>query len=205
MEHACSWGADLLAAKGCTRFSFDTYEPEVERYGGEDGLRAAEMIFTADSPTVARLLHARNENQLLLDDLALAVVSVDDLLNSLGMTEGHRREFYREATTASQTGGTIYRERQSDLRQALARPGSSDPSSAPLLSARRAALAPASRLLGSLRHRKLLYRPHAELCRSYVHMHINRLLGFDPTQERTALDLLRRTHESLARFPFTPP
>ncbi|WP_374199348.1 lantibiotic dehydratase C-terminal domain-containing protein [Streptomyces sp. ISL-44] len=41
-------------------------------------------------------------------------------------------------------------------------------------------------------------------CRSYVHMHINRLLGMDLDQERTTLDLLRRTHESIAHFPPTP-
>jgi thiopeptide-type bacteriocin biosynthesis protein len=45
LQQLCGWAADLVADGECTRFGFDTYEREVERYGGEGGIRAAEAIF----------------------------------------------------------------------------------------------------------------------------------------------------------------
>ncbi|WP_445517470.1 lantibiotic dehydratase [Streptomyces sp. NEAU-174] len=201
VEQACSWAADLMRAGDCARFSFDTYEPEIERYGGEDGVRAAEMVFAADSPIVARLLHASGANRLSLDALTLAVVTVDDLLDALGMSEEQRVENYRTTASASRSGGAVYRERKQGLRRALGLPGTLDPTLAPLLAARRAALAPAVDLLTALRDINRLHRPYGDLCRAHVHMHLNRLLGADPAEEHTVLDLLRRTREGLARSP----
>ncbi|MEU3724443.1 lantibiotic dehydratase [Streptomyces sp. NPDC031705] len=203
LGQACSWAADLLHDSMCTRFSFETYEPEVDRYGGEEGIRAAEMVFMAESPITASMLHATNEGQLSTDLLTLAVISVDDLLESISMTGDQRREFFREAAAPSQAGGNIFRERQFDLRQILGCRGQLEPAAARLLDARRKTLAPAVSLLDSLANRNHLNRTWTELCQSYIHMHLNRLLGGDRTQEHITLDLLRRTHESLARCPLT--
>ncbi|MFI1154947.1 lantibiotic dehydratase [Streptomyces sp. NPDC020817] len=200
LGQAGSWAADLLHDALCTKFSFDTYEPEVDRYGGEDGMRAAEMVFMAESPVTAALLQAGAEGRVPVDPRTLAVVSVDDLLDSLGMTGDRRREFSRSAAAASSAAGTVYRELQGELRQFLGRPGHLDPDTATLFEVRRADLAPAAALLDSLTRRDRLSRTRIELCRSYVHMHLNRLLGTDPAQEHMTLDLLRRTHESLARW-----
>lgn len=70
-----------------------------------------------------------------------------------------------------------------------------------MLAARRAALAPTAALLGSLERDNLLQRPLAQLHRSFVHLHANRLLGTDPLPEQLALQLLRRTREGLRRAP----
>ncbi|MBI0298055.1 lantibiotic dehydratase [Streptomyces sp. PRKS01-29] len=201
LEHVCSWAADLMHAGDCAKFSFDTYEPEIERYGGEDGVRAAEMVFAADSPIVARLLHASGGSRLSLDALTLAVVTVDDLLDALGMSVEQRVAHYRSTASASRSGGAVYRERKHGLRRALGSPQTPDPILAPLLAARRAALASAADLLTALRHTGRLHRPYGDLCRAYAHMHLNRLLGAGPAEEHTVLDLLRRTREGLARSP----
>jgi thiopeptide-type bacteriocin biosynthesis protein len=46
----------LMSAGLVRRFSFDTYLPEIERYGGVGGLAAAEALFHADSEAVIREL-----------------------------------------------------------------------------------------------------------------------------------------------------
>jgi thiopeptide-type bacteriocin biosynthesis protein len=67
------------------RLVLDTYEPEVERYGGPEGLRAAERLFQIDSEAVLEVL------ELLAGDLdarwRLALVSVDRLLADLHIDE----------------------------------------------------------------------------------------------------------------------
>ena len=45
---ACDWGSQLIRDGFCVRFSFDTYDREVERYGGEAGLKIAESLFATD-------------------------------------------------------------------------------------------------------------------------------------------------------------
>ena len=45
-----------LAAGRLWKIQFDTYEREIERYGGVDGLSAAEEIFCADSDAVLSIL-----------------------------------------------------------------------------------------------------------------------------------------------------
>jgi thiopeptide-type bacteriocin biosynthesis protein len=193
MQQVCDWAGELVADGACTRFAFDTYEREIERYGGEDGMHAAEAVFVADSPAVAELLRLSRAGELPYDLTTTAVLSIDDLLESLGLDVEARTALYRD-TAPSPAGGDEYRRRQRELRPLLGRPSALAP-----LAARRAALAPAAALLDSLE------RPRTQLCRTYVHLHVNRLLGTDPADEQLALELLRRTREGLLRAPIETP
>ncbi|WP_344169992.1 thiopeptide-type bacteriocin biosynthesis protein [Streptomyces polychromogenes] len=174
----------LAAATGLgTRFAFDTYEREVERYGGSEGMRAAEAVFGTDSSSVARLLQAGEDGELALDRTDLAVSSVDDLLDSLGLTPDQRLAFCRGAGETSRDGGEEYRRRGHQLRQTLGRQDCPDTAVLRLLLAeRRASLAPAADLLGALRRE-----------------------GLGGDGERRVLELLRRTREGLARAPVDRP
>jgi lantibiotic biosynthesis protein len=206
LQQVCDWAGELVADGPCTRFALDTYEREVERYGGEDGMLAAEAIFVADSPAVAGLLRLSREGALTPDRTALAVLSIDDLLQSLGLDAELRAQVYRDAAPPARHDGEEYRRRKAELRQLLGRaepvaqsPG--DDALAELLRARRSALGPAAALLGSLERDGRLDRSRGQLCRSYIHLHANRLLGTDLQHERLVLQLLRRTREGLNRAP----
>ncbi|MFF9091000.1 lantibiotic dehydratase [Streptomyces sp. NPDC014991] len=202
MDQTCRWADDLLQAERVTRFAFDTYERETERYGGGDGMRVAEAIFGADSASVAELLKASEDGTLGLDRTDVAVSSVDDLLDSLGLTPDEQLAFCRSLCEVSPEGGQLYRQHGPRLRATLGRPDHPDTAAVdPLFVRRRATLAPAVALLTALGRDGGLVRNHTELCRSYVHMHLNRLLSLDGTDERQVLELLRRTKEGLARAP----
>ncbi|MGH8905648.1 MAG: lantibiotic dehydratase [Egibacteraceae bacterium] len=206
MQQVCAWAAELVADGACTRFAFDTYEREVERYGGEDGMRVAEAVFTADSPAVAGMLRLSRQGGLSYDLMTLAVLSIDDLLAGVGLDAEQRTDVYRDAAARSGHDGGEYRRRQRELRQLLGRPETLAESPegealAGLLAARRVALASAAALLSALELKDRLHHPRAQLCHGYVHLHVNRLLGSDPPQERLALRLLRRTREGLSRAP----
>ena len=58
MPEVTRWAGTLIRDTLCERFAFETYEREVERYGGDEGMTVAEEIFAVDSDTAAQLLWA---------------------------------------------------------------------------------------------------------------------------------------------------
>ncbi len=207
MEQICSWAGDLVADGLCTAFGFDTYEREVERYGGDEGMCAAEAVFTADSPAVAGMLHLSRQGTLSADTVTLAVLSVDDLLAALGLDGASRTDFYGHTAEQTPEGGREYRARQHELRDLMGRPEALAETSGGgelrhLLAARRAALASAAAWLAPCRPDEASLAP---VCRSYVHLHANRLLGASAPDERLVLELLRRVRTGLSKAPVAAP
>jgi lantibiotic biosynthesis protein len=205
LPRVCAWAGGLVAAGGRDRFAIDTYEREVERYGGPEGMAAAEDLFAADSRCVTALL-GRRQDGLGLDPVALAVLTTDDLLGGLGLDPRRRLEWYGGRVADRRASGPEHRRRKAALRPLVADPRqlASVPGGRAVLdhlAERRAALAPVARRLAQLtadqEHDPLLH----DLAASFVHLHCNRLLGTDPAAERLVLGLLLRTRESLDRAP----
>src|SRR5829696_1143248 len=195
------WAGGLVAAGACDRFAVDSYEREVERYGGPEGMAAAEELFAADSRCVAGLLGCLRGG-LGLDRVGLAVVSTDDLLDSLGLGPRQRLAWYGARVADRRAAGPEHRRRKAALRPLLADPrqlASLPGGRAALghLAERRAALAPVAERLAGL--------SLEDLAASFAHLHANRLLGTDPGAERLVLGLLLRARESLERAPLPRP
>jgi thiopeptide-type bacteriocin biosynthesis protein len=206
VPQVCSWAADLMGDGLCLRFCFDTYDREVERYGGVAGTAAAEALFAADSRAVAELLYLDQQRSLGMDRTTLAVLSIDDLLASLGLTEANRLKWYRDRVVSRHETGPEYRQRKKILRALLGNPQKVQTESGgeaieQAFAARQAGLAPVARRLGELAERGELGQPRAMLYRSFVHMHCNRLLGSEQATEEQVLGLLLRTREGLDRAP----
>ena len=81
---------ELMARGECQSFSFDTYDREVDRFGGPEAMNAAEALFVADSRAVVELLALQVSGGLGLEALPVAVLSVDALLNGLGLDPAAR-------------------------------------------------------------------------------------------------------------------
>ena len=64
LPRLCTWATGLMAEGFCQRFVFDTYDREMERYGGPAGTQLAESIFAADSRTVSELIYLIQEGVL---------------------------------------------------------------------------------------------------------------------------------------------
>jgi lantibiotic biosynthesis protein len=210
LPRLCQWAGELVGTGRLERFGVDTYERELERYGGPDGMAAAEDGFAADSRCVAALLGCLAHG-LGLDRVDLAVLAADDLLDSLGMDPVRRLGWYAGRVADRREGGPEHRRRKATLRPLLADPARlasvpGGPGVLDRLAGRRAALAPvAGRLAGLAAAGRLQGRSLDDLAASFVHLHCNRLLGPDPAAERLVLGLLLRTRESLARAPLASP
>ncbi|HWC27363.1 MAG TPA: thiopeptide-type bacteriocin biosynthesis protein, partial [Solirubrobacteraceae bacterium] len=201
----CAWTGELIADGSCRRIAFDTYEREIERYGGVRGVEAAEALFAADSAAVVELLRLTAE-LATIDRTALAVLSVDALLEARGLAPAQRLEWYRGEVASRHHSGDDYRARQSALRRLLGDPAglAGEPAGTALeriLAARGAAIVPIGARLRELADGGELESSLERLCQSYVHLHCNRLLGAGPPTEQHVLGLLLRTRESLDRAP----
>jgi thiopeptide-type bacteriocin biosynthesis protein len=206
----CKWGAWLMAKGPCLKYTFDTYDREIERYGGLEGIELAEALFGADSRAVADLLALLPPiGSLALDRKLLAVLTTDELLASLGVSASQRLIWYRQRVQERHQTGQLYRQTSAQLRALLSYP---PPTLKALpgggavlliLDARREALASVGARLAALEMQHALSKPLSSLYGSYVHLHCNRLLGLDHTAEEEVLGLLLRTHESLERAPVT--
>lgn len=200
MPELCALGARLIDERRCDRLTFDTYDRELERYGGEQGLAMAEEVFAADSRTTLRMLGLLARRALSIDRVALGIVSIDRLLAGLGLDDDARLRHYGRMRDAKHLVGDQYRTRKrelcallSDERLLSSRPGGTELLA--LLAARDEALAP-------IVERLRTFEPAdgdllEEWFANVVHLHCNRLLGGGPEVEASTLGLLLRTREGL--------
>jgi thiopeptide-type bacteriocin biosynthesis protein len=206
--HVGRWARELIDQGACTRLAFDTYDQEIERFGGPAGMEASEAIFHADSEAAARLLGV-----LLAKEWAdsgvrtpLVALATDDMLQGLGMDAATRIDWYkRHAGAAGRESGGEYRALKNGLRRALGDPGSwlaDRPSGAAVQAAleqRRERLLPIAAQLLDLSAEGRITRNIDSLASSYVHLQLNRLGA--AASEHTLLGVLLRTLEGLAKAP----
>jgi lantibiotic biosynthesis protein len=205
--------APLLEAGQLWRMQLDTYEREVERYGGDRGVELAERVFAADSEAVLAILGSLSGDAGLDLRWRLAMAGIDLLFEDLGLTleekrsvarrarEGFGREFGIDGTFRGRVGQR-YRAERARL-EALLDPGQAPP--APLaagleaLRRRSLRLAPVTAELRQLGQVGRLSATLADIARSFAHMHVNRLLrSAHRAQELVLYELLDRAYSSRA-------
>lgn len=205
LPEVCAWGGDMMAEGICQRFAFDTYDREIERYGGSSGMSAVEALFTADSPAAVDLLAVLRKTADL-DRLMLLVASIDDLLASIGLDQAERLAWYKARIKAPHSSGPDFRERKTLLRELLGSAGglgrlSGSSEIIQIFAARQRALAPIAQRLEALEAAGELTQKRDTILQSVIHMHCNRVAGADRSMEDRALGLLLRTYQSLDKAP----
>jgi thiopeptide-type bacteriocin biosynthesis protein len=94
----CHWAGGLVERGVCARFVFDTYDAEIERFGGPEGLAESERLFHADSLRRRRSRARISSREWSAEDdrTTLMALTVDDLLRSAGMAAAARLGWHRE-------------------------------------------------------------------------------------------------------------
>lgn len=89
------WGRQLQMEGLLHRFVVDTYDPELERYGGSDVIHLAEALFAADSALVADWICRKRNGEWPLSWEMTGVLSAVDLLRQLGLNQEQQLHFFR--------------------------------------------------------------------------------------------------------------
>jgi thiopeptide-type bacteriocin biosynthesis protein len=195
------------------RVQIDTYEREVERYGGPAGMQLSERFFQADSEAVVALADLFAEDargdlrwrltlagmDLLLGDLRL---DLDARLAAIRETrDAFAAEFQAGPEFEHQLAARFRRERKG-LEALLDSTVASDDSLAKGLEVLRHRSRELTPLIADLRacaQAGRLSVPLAELATSYLHMHANRMLrSAHRAQELVLYDFLARVYHSAA-------
>lgn len=87
--------AALKTAGAIRGFQFERYDREVERYGGEEGMRLAERLFTLDSLAVLDLMEAERDGEIAITRRELSMQLVERMLDLARFDEEKRVAFYR--------------------------------------------------------------------------------------------------------------
>ena len=173
------------------RVTLDTYEREVERYGGSDGIELAEAVFHADSEAVLEIVELISPDDAGLDQRwRLTLRGMDQLLGDLAfdveaklaILESARRTFAAEFRVDGPFKGQIgerFRQEQPALAELLDRSHDAASPLAPgfeVLASRSDALRPVAAELIVRDRARRLSPPLRDVAASYLHMHANRLL-----------------------------
>jgi len=193
--------APLLADGRLWRVQLDTYEREVERYGGPEGIEIAEELFRADSDAVLAIVGPLRGDEGAERRWRIGLVGMDRLLDDLGLDLAGKLEVARRARDSfgaefrggaqlDRQLGDKFRKVRLELERLLAE------ETPPAVAARSRKLRPLGEALRRLEADGRLATPVAELASSYLHMHVNRLLrSAQRPQEMILYDFLARLYE----------
>lgn len=201
-----------LEERGAWKVQWDTYEREVERYGGPRGMVVAEQVFHADSEaalTILSMLSPGSEGAEARWRLTL--VGIDRLLRDFGLNlaeragfaedlrERYANEFRRDLGLRKSLDRRFRSERQA-LDESLDVTATSEHGLAPgaaVYDTRSAALRRPVSELAELSRRGLLTSPLIEVVTSFVHMHAIRMCRSNPrAHELVIYDFLARLYRS---------
>jgi thiopeptide-type bacteriocin biosynthesis protein len=204
--------ATALAADAAWRLVIDTYEREVERYGGPAGIELAEDVFRADSDAALAIARGYPGSAGADARWRLALCGIDRLLADLGLDPAARREVVERSRAgfAAELGGDDrgfrdqldqrYRRERPALEAVLAQTAGDGGPLAPglaALDARSAGVRRAAERWQARARDGQLTASTAALAGSLIHMHVNRMLVDDArAQELILYDFLARCYRS---------
>ena len=203
----------LLKQGWIWRFQLDTYDRELDRYGGVEGTMLAERLFHADSEAVLAIVELLAGDEGADARWRLTLRGIDALLNDLGFDldarlgvisrarEGFAREFRADTTYLKHQLGDKFRKQRKELEALLDAERDGDSPLTPGFEILRRRSQDSSPIVAELKEAEQggrLTLPLAELAPSYVHMHANRLLrSAQRAQELVLYDSLKRIYESM--------
>jgi len=205
--------APLLDTGELWRLQLDTYEREVERYGGATGIRLAERVFHADSDAVLAIVRDLTGDAGAELRWRVALRGVDLLFDDLGLTLEQKRDIAAAAQRGYGrefgVGGAFQQEVSRRYRgeraavEALLDPERDPPAelaaSLRALHQRSAALAWPARELRAAAKAGRLTVSLPELALSLAHLHVNRVLrSAQRAQELVIYEMLGRAYRSQA-------
>lgn len=204
--------ASMLLADGrLWRMQIDTYEREIERYGGLQGSLLAEELFHADSEALLSILEALPGDEGSNTRWLLSLRAIDILLTHFGFDlEGKRAamkeicqvfsyEFEANLQLKHQLGHKYRRERK--RIENILNPANDEASNVRLglvvLEHYSSRLAPVIARLKAFAETGQLHWPIKKLLPHFTHMHANRFFrSAQRAQEFIVYDFLRRFYES---------
>ncbi len=204
---------DPLLSNGLIwRIQLDTYEREIERYGGQEAIEIAEKIFHIDSEAVLNIIHSYPSDKGMDTRCHLALLGIDRLLSDFGFDlqakyelvktcrEMFGREFRADTTSLRHQLGRKFRQERRSLESLMdieLLRNSPIARGLEILNNRSRRLKPLIKEMEMIGQNGELGLSLREMVPSFTHMFVNRLLrSSQRAQELVLYDFLRRLYDS---------
>jgi thiopeptide-type bacteriocin biosynthesis protein len=201
------WARGLEKEGLLSELVMDTYDPEMERYGGPQLMKLVENYFAKDSIAVASWIHGKRFQKMGLPLDLIGVMSVIDILEGFGMSFSEQfrwldmrlshKEYLDEFRKHRST--LIHLANSSDDWAALRQHAEGQTVYAGM-QVRREALQTYAQEVQKAEARGDLYNSQNGIIASVIHLHLNRLLGVDLKREEKVMILTRHTLNALRHF-----
>ena len=195
------------------RLQLDTYEREVERYGGDEGVALSERLFHVDAEAVLAIVELLSGDEGADARWRLTLCGIDALLDNSKFDLAARRRLMKKLRNSlgdeprfvggiERQLGSHFRRHRHELEALLDHTREAHSNLAPaieLFDRRSERLVPIVAELEDAARRGRLTCTIEELTVSYLHMHANRLLrSAHRDQELVIYDFLNRLYDSQA-------
>lgn len=201
LAHVHSWARQLEEEGLLTRLLIDTYDPELERYGGVELIERAEWVFFADSMAVSRWLEAVRWGEMTFDEEIMGVINIIDYLSGFGLNPDEQFAWLDERFDGK-THMEAFRQKKKQLLT-LANPANGwahlqEDASAkslicPFLNQRNREIQSYAAAVRRRLSSGTLTNTPDDIVASLIHMHLNRYIGIDREKEKKLMVLTRHT------------
>lgn len=197
----CSWASELVQKGLAHSFSIESYDREIERYGGVQGTEAAEKFFCLDSKMVTELQQCQN-----IDNVMVGLLSVLNLVDAFYQDPFEKLRFMRslKGFESKQLASNYFRQHKNVLIELisdsdLSLGGGSLPYQEvkTILAANKPAMKRCASKLWELEKRLKLSQSLDSIVHSLIHMHCVRLFGLDRNTENLVRAILERCLSSI--------
>ncbi|MDG4830611.1 lantibiotic dehydratase [Solwaraspora sp. WMMD1047] len=205
LTRTAAWARDVVRSGLAWKFSFDTYFPEVWRYGGPVAMTAVERAFGTDSDVSQAVVAARHAGVLGPDPAVTTAFCLDRLLEAWGLGFDERLAFIR-ARSDKDEFSEAFEPHRTELCELL-RPWRR-PADLPERQVLLAVTSPYAERLGEtaaavrdLHREGALWQAPEQILASLVHMHVNRACGIGASRERKVYGFWRKALDALEQRP----
>jgi lantibiotic biosynthesis protein len=189
------------------RVVYDTYDPEIERYGGPNLIHLAEEVFMKDSDVVINLISLHRYKKMGYDLDTIGIISVIDIMENFFMGFESQLEWLNASVNFKDFQKEFRAKRDHLLKVA----NSSDNWRGlrserdgrilyEIMLTRREAIQKYANALKIAEKENMLYGSIYEVIGSVIHLHLNRLLGVNQERENKIMALARHTLHHLRYF-----
>ncbi|TCP55550.1 thiopeptide-type bacteriocin biosynthesis protein [Tumebacillus sp. BK434] len=167
------WASTLQQKGILLRLSYDTYEREIERFGGLEAVESAEKIFAADSRLAVFLHDFSSKNSKSADLETLGVFSVLDMMTCFFPDRNDQLSWLESIVTMKPSREGYAKKRSQLIRLAEEKEDWIHGEIARIMEERRNKIFDYRKVIVRLGNETFLER----VAETFLHLHINRLIG----------------------------
>ncbi|MFL0491795.1 lantibiotic dehydratase [Bacillus sp. 179-I 2A5 NHS] len=198
------WSQQLREEGMLSNLTIDTYDPEIERYGGDKLILEAENLFFADSSLISNLIELKRWKKIDLDEEVLGVINVISIFEGLGFTFEKTLNWLNDSLNYKEYLVEFREKRSILLKVANSHEEWKSLREEPngltiynLFLKRNYYLEKYSREIEEEKSKGKLTNDYDDIVGSVIHMSLNRLIGVNREKEKKIMALARHTLHNL--------